>query len=155
MKEWFLSRTPRERVILAVGAAIAVVIIAWQFVWSPLSNGVERLDATVAAQTRLLIDAQNAASIAPREAARPRSEQSLFVVVDRTARTHGIADTFTQTSQDGATGLTVRFTAAPFDALLGWLVTLESEHGVAVDQASFNATQQPGLVSGQVVLRRF
>src|SRR5690606_39656385 len=107
------------------------------------------------AQTRLLIDAQNAASIAPRDAGRPRTEQSLYVIADRTARSHGVADAFAQTTQDGATGLIVRFRAAPFDALLGWLVTLEREHAVAVESAQFNATQQAGLVSGQVVLRRY
>lgn len=155
MKEWFLSRTPRERLILVAGGAVAVVIIAWQLVWSPLSSGVERLGSTVDAQTRLLIDAQNAASIAPRDAGRPRTEQSLYVIADRTARAHSVVDAFTQTTQDGATGLTVQFRAAPFDALIGWLVTLESEHAVSVESATFNATQQPGLVSGQVVLRRY
>lgn len=154
MKEWFLSRTPRERVILAAGGAVGVVLIAWQLVWSPLSNGVERLGSQVDAQTRLLIDAQNAATIAPRDAGRPRTEQSLYVIADRTARSHGVADTFSQTTQQGATGLTVNFTAAPFDALLAWIVTLESEHAVTVESATFNATRQPGLVTGQVVLRR-
>jgi len=154
MKEWFLSREPRERLILAVGAVLAVVIIGWQFVWVPLSSGVERLDSTVDAQTRLLVDAQNAAAVAPRDASRPRNEESLYVVVDRTTRAHGVAQTVTRTTQDGATGLTITFTGAPFDALIDWLVTLDGEHGVAVETAQFNATQQAGLVNGQVQLRR-
>lgn len=155
MKEWFLSREPRERLVLAVGGALAVVIIGWQFAWAPLAGSVERLDAAVAAQTRLLVDAQNAAAITPRDASRPRTDESLFVVAERTARTHGVADALTRTTQDGATGLTVNFRAAPFDALIGWLVTLDAEHGVAVESAQFNATQQPGLVNGQVLLRRY
>lgn len=155
MKEWFLSREPRERIILAVGAAIAVIVIAWRLVWVPLANGVERLDASVESQSRLLVDAQSAAAIPTSDASRPRAAQSLYVVVDRTARSHGVFESLTQTRQDGTTGLSVEFRAAPFDALLAWLVTLENEHGITVQTARVNRAQQVGLVNGQVLLTQY
>lgn len=153
MKEWFESREPRERLILAVGAAVVVVLVAWKLVWSPLSNGVERLDSSVESQSRLLVDAQTAAALAPRAAASSsRSTQSLRVVVDSTARSHGIP--LAQIRETGTTELTARFQRSAFDALLGWLVTLESEHGIVVQTATITGSQEPGLVTGQVLLIR-
>lgn len=154
MKDWFLSREPRERLILALGAVAAVVIIAWRFVLLPLATGIERLDSEVDAQSRLLVDAQNAAVIVPGDTSRAATEQSLYVVVDRTARSHGVAEALTQTRQDGTTGLGVSFQAASFDSMIAWLATLESEHGIGVESASFTASREPGLVNGNLVLRR-
>lgn len=155
MKEWFLSREPRERVILAVAAAIAVVLIGWRFVLLPLSNGVERLDSAVDAQSRLLVDAQSAAAVAPADAPLPQAEQTLVVLVERTARAHGVWSAMSRTRPDGDTGIDVGFQAAAFDALLAWLVTLESEHGVSVESATITAANEPGVVRGQVFLRRY
>ena len=154
MKEWFLSREPRERLILAVGAAAAVMIIGWGFVWSPLTAGVARLDSRVETRSQLLVDAQNAAAIVPDAAARPRAQQSLLVLIDGTARNHGVAQALTRRQPNGANEIDVTVQAAPFDALVGWLATLESEHVVSVASATIRATQEPGVVSGRVVLRR-
>lgn len=155
MKEWFLSREPRERLILAVGAALAIVIIGWRFVWSPLANGVERLDSAVDTQSRLLVDAVSAAAVAPTDAPRPQAQESLLVLVERTARTHSVWDAVSRARPDGATGMDVTFQAARFDALLGWLLTLESEHGVSVETATIRDAGAAGTVNGQVLLRRY
>jgi type II secretory pathway component PulM len=154
MKEWFLRREPRERLILAIGAAAAVVIIGWRLVWSPLAAGVERLDSRVETRGQLLVDAHSAAAIEPDAASRPRAEQSLLVLVDSTARNHGVAQALTRRNPNGANEIDVTVQAAPFDALIGWLATLEGEHIVSVESASIRATQEPGVVSGRVVLRR-
>lgn len=154
MKEWFLSREPRERLILAVGAVVVVTLVGWLLVWKPLSDGVESLSSTVDRQSLLLVDAQRAAAVDLDDPSRARSEQSLLVLVDRTAEAHGIG--FTRTRPDGATGIDVSFQSAAFDALLDWLVTLETEHGVSVESAqSIRAAREPGLVDGQLVLRRY
>lgn len=155
MKDWFMSREPRERLTLAAGAAIAIVIVAWYLVWMPLTTGVDNLDATVDARSRLLVDAQSAAALALVSDPRAPSDQSLYVVVDRTARAHGVAQALTRTRQDGATGIGITFQAAPFDAVLSWLVALERDHGVGVESASFSSSREPGLVSGQVLLRQY
>jgi type II secretory pathway component PulM len=39
MREWFSNLAPRERVIVLVGAAAAVLIIVWGLIWKPLNDG--------------------------------------------------------------------------------------------------------------------
>ena len=155
MKEWFWSREPRERVILGAGAVVAALIVAWGFVWKPLMDGTAELRDSVAQKNQLLIDLRQAAVIAPAAGGgAPGAAQSLLVLVDSTAQSHGLAGALTRTRQDGPDGVNVTFQNASFDALMSWLVTLHSEHRVGVESATVTRTQQPGLVNGQIFLRR-
>jgi type II secretory pathway component PulM len=50
--------------------------------------------------------------------------------------------------------LQVTFGNVSFDALVAWLVALETQNSISVESASFTGTRQPGLVNGQLLLRR-
>lgn len=157
MKEWFWSREPRERVVLAVGAVAAAIIVFWSLLWVPLARGAAELRSSVAQKSQLLIDLERVAAVAPSDAdARPAqgATQSMIALVDSTSKQHGLAGALTRTRQDGEDGINVTFQDAPFDTLLGWIVALRSDYGVGVESASFNGSRSPGLVNGQVLLRR-
>lgn len=157
MKEWFMSREPRERAILAGGAVIAAVIIFWSYVWTPLKDGSAELRQSVTQKNALLVDLQRAAALGPvSNGARAPSAgaQSLVVLIDRTAQSPGLAGTLTRTRPEGADAISVTFRDSSFDALVAWLVTLQSTHGLTVESATVNGTRAPGLVSGQLLLRR-
>ncbi|HEU4617173.1 MAG TPA: type II secretion system protein M [Gammaproteobacteria bacterium] len=157
MKEWFLSREPRERIMLGAGAVLAAVIVFYGALWLPLAQGTAQLGTNVEQKSRLLVDLERAAALGPsaaRAAPSPAAAQSMVGLVDSTARQHDLAKAFTRTRQDGPDGISVTFQDAPFDALLGWIVALQTGYGVGVESASFNGARTPGLVSGQVLLRR-
>jgi len=156
MKDWFLSRAPRERVVLAAGAVIAAALILWRFVWMPLSSGAAELRAEIDEKTRFQVDLLRAAAIAPREeSTRARSTQSLLVLVNQMVQGHGLGSAVTRTRLEGSDGVSVTLQNAPFNAVLSWLVALETEHGVSVEGASITGARQPGLVNGQIQLRRY
>jgi general secretion pathway protein M len=157
MREWFMSREPRERVVLGLGVLAAAVIVFWGLVWLPLARSSTALRASVAQKSRLLVDLERAAALAPSGAGASTAQgagQSMVGLVDSTSKQHGVARAFTRTRLDGADGINVTFQDASFDALLGWIVALRSSYGVDVESASFNGARTPGLVSGQVLLRR-
>ncbi|MBN1237163.1 MAG: type II secretion system protein M [Gammaproteobacteria bacterium] len=157
MKEWFLSREPRERVVLAAGAALAAVIVFWAFVWTPMRDGSTELRERVSQKTQLLVDLQRASALAPVEGDRPAPSagtQSLVVLIDRTAQSHGVAGALTRTRPEGADAINVTVRDAAFDELVGWLVTLQTAHALTVESATFNGSRAPGLVNGQLLLRR-
>ena len=156
MKEWFMSREPRERIVLASGAVIAAIIIFWSFVWTPLRDGSAELSSSVAQKTQLLVDLQRAAALAPVEGGRQvtQTTQSLVVLIDRTAQAHNLAGAVTRTRPEGSDAISVTVREAPFDDLIEWLVTLQSMHGLAAESVSFNGARTPGLVTGQLLLRR-
>lgn len=152
---WFRQLAFREQLIVGAGALVAVVIIGWGFVWSPLANGAAELDVAVSEKSRLLVDLRRASSLtasAATGAAGVAPTSSLIVLVDETARPFDLA--FTRTSPDGTNAIMITFRDAAFDRLIGWLTQLEQEYGVVIETFSASPTGQPGIVSGTLRLLR-
>ena len=156
MKTWFDSLEQRDRMVLAAGAVLVVLIVAWAFIWTPLRSGAAELDDAVAEKHQLLATLLRAQALSgPAQAgAGAAATQSLVVLVDQTHRAHGLTGTLTRNQPDGTDGIRVTFQAASFDALVNWLVALQRSYGVAVESANFNGTRQVGLVGATFVLRR-
>ena len=157
MIERWQQLAPRERMILGFGALLAVLIVGWGFVWTPLANNTATLTDTVSEKARLLVDLRRAAGLTATSAgpaAVSSRTSSLIVLVDETSRPFNLSQTFPRTSPDGQDAIMVSFRDAPFDSLVAWLVELEETHAVLVETFSSSPTGQPGVVSGQVRLRR-
>jgi general secretion pathway protein M len=149
---WFRSLSPRDQRVVLIGmpAAAAVLLVG---ILLPFDRRVARLEERVQVRQADLAWLQ---SIAPRlgalrSTARTGSPESLVVLVDRVARTTGIARSLTsQSNGDGA--LSVRVEQVAFDTLLSWTGELVQRHGVRVISASIDAGNNPGLVSASFVL---
>ena len=83
---------------------------------------------------------------------RQGAEQTLVVIVDNTARNHGLD--LPRTRANGPSGVDVTLQRASFDSLVAWLLVLHATYGVDVETASFSTGRAPGLVNGQLSLRR-
>jgi general secretion pathway protein M len=156
VKDWFNGLQPRERLILGVGGAVAAIVVVWGLIWTPMRSSTVDLRDTVAEKTRLLTDLQRAAQLQPGVSGGTpsRGNQSLVVLVDSTGRSFGLAGAFTRTRPDGQDAISVTFAGAPFDALISWLIDLEQTYGIVVDSASMTGSGEPGLINGQLFLRR-
>ena len=156
MKTWFDSLAQRDRMVLAAGAVLVVLIVAWAFIWTPLRSGAAELDDAVAEKHQLLATLLRAQALSgpAQSGAGAAATQSLVVLVDQTHRAHGLTGTLTRNQPDGTDGIRVTFQAASFDSLVNWLVALQRSYGVAVESANFSGTRQTGLVGATFVLRR-
>ena len=154
MKSWFFGLQPRERWMVAVGAAAAVIIILWGFVLRPLSAEAARLRASVDAKQQLLIDVARIEGEQPTfvDSNRQGMGDTLAVIVEKTAISHGLGRPATRAN--GPSGVDVTIRSASFDSLAAWLVVLHGTYGVDVETASFTSAREPGLVNGQLLLRR-
>lgn len=153
MKAWFFGLQPRERWILAVGAAAAGVIVLW---WLMLQLATETAlsRASVESKQRLLIEVAQVEGAQPGGVARSRqgTEQTLVLIVSNTAASYGLGQP--RTRQNGPSGIDVTLQGVSFDALAAWLVALHDTYGIDVETASFTNARQPGLVNGQLSLHR-
>ncbi|HEY7672785.1 MAG TPA: type II secretion system protein M [Gammaproteobacteria bacterium] len=158
MRQWWLDRNPRERLILMGGAAAAVLIIAITFIWLPLQRGTTELRGAVAEKTRVLADLRRAQALGTgvdNRGAPPSATQSLIGLIANTGQSHELV--FTRTAPDttgGTDAIRVSFESVKFDDLVEWLTQLERDYGVTVDSFSVNGAPSPGLVTGQTFLRR-
>jgi type II secretory pathway component PulM len=153
IRDWFENRPPHERAIL-VGVAVAVLLaVLWLGALRPLQSGSAVLRESVAAKQRLLA---NLSQIGGQDTApggtTPGGDQTLLRLVKNSAVEHGVETT--RERADGPNGLQVTFGNASFDTLVEWIVALETQNAVIVESASFTVTRQPGIVNGQLLLRR-
>jgi general secretion pathway protein M len=153
LKTWYFGLQERERWIVSIGVLAAIVIIVW---WSMtrLGSEMQTLRTAVDTKQRLLIDvARVEATQAPGVARNPETNnQPLYLVVDSSAPAYGLQQPRTRTN--GPNGVDVTVQNASFDAVAAWLVTLHNTYGVDVETASFSPARAPGLVNGNLLLRR-
>jgi general secretion pathway protein M len=154
MKAWFFGLQPRERMIVAVGASAAVAIVLWGFLVRPLLDETAALRTSVETKQRLAVDVARIEGTQPSNVAANRqgAEQTLSVIVINTASTYGLGQP--RTRNDGPNAIDVTLQSVSFDSITAWLVTLHDTYGVDVQSASFSPAREPGIVNGQVSLRR-
>lgn len=148
---WYGSLAPREQQIVLYGGIVAAVLL--------LIGGTWQLHASASAAAARLegkrTDLAWMQAVAPRLQAMPavRSDESLPLLVDRTARDAGLAQALSGADPAGNGGLRVRFEGASFDALVIWLSRIQQERGLVVEAASIDGTETEGLVNANLVLR--
>jgi type II secretory pathway component PulM len=142
--QWYRSLSEREQRTILYGGILAVALLLIGGLWGLQS-------ATSSAATRVASKRADLAwmqAVAPRLRSMPaaRPDESLALLVDRTAKDSG-AD------PAGNGGLRVRLEGAPFDAVVIWLGRVQQERGLVVESASFDGTATEGLVNANLVLR--
>jgi general secretion pathway protein M len=146
------SMSERERRMVMIGAVALVLILLFGVVL-PLDRSVAKANQRVAQKTT---DLAWMRSVAPELAAAgpalPASQESLLVIVDRTAREASLGTSLAGSEPSGNGGLQVRLEKAPFDTLVAWLARLSDQNGVQVDSATIDNAGKPGIVNAAVVL---
>lgn len=130
MKDWFLGLEPRERILVAGGAVVLVLLMLYLLILEPVSSGYTALREGVAQQKKTLVWMQQAAQqvqalkrSAP-GAARGLGGRSLLAVVDQSARSAGLGDSIKRIEPDGAKGVKVWLEGVVFDSMILWLGNL-------------------------------
>jgi type II secretory pathway component PulM len=144
----------RERRIVLAGAALAIVLLVLAAVL-PLQRGVEASSQRVLRKQADLGWMQQMAptlAAAPQDA--PATQESLIVLVDRSARDAGLGQALTGSAPSGDGALRTQFEKADFNQLVEWIAQLAQQYGVQAESASFDAVADaPGTVNAVVTLR--
>jgi general secretion pathway protein M len=153
LQTYLRGLSARERRILLAGGVLAVVLLITAIVL-PLQRSVSATEARVQKKRDDLVWLR---SVAPelgnlQNAHPPSLNESLVVLVDRTARESGFARSLAGSQPSGDGGLNVRFDKLPFDTLISWLSQLRSQYGVRVDSATVDSTNEVGTVTATLVL---
>jgi type II secretory pathway component PulM len=144
----------RERRLVMMGAVLGVLVLLFGILL-PIDHNVSRAHARIGQKQ---MDLAWMRSVAPELAALPQAhspvgQESLIVIVDRSARESGLGSALAGSEPSTAGGLQVRMEKAPFDALVGWLARLAQQNGLRVDGATIDNAGAPGMVNAAIVLR--
>lgn len=155
IRQWLEGLAPRERNLVYVAGSLLVVAVIYFAVVLPVTSAARHREARIAQKTSDLAWMRQVAPQVMAAAAAGSgapSNESLVVLVDRTARESGIGASIRDQSPAGQNGLQLRLEGAPFDALVAWLSNLQQQHGVRVDAAIIGAASAPGLVNASLTL---
>jgi general secretion pathway protein M len=159
LKDWYYGLKPRERMMIVAGAILVALIAIYILALSPFYKNVATLQSSAEEKAADLAWMRSVASeVQALSANQPMvaapTEESLVVLVDRTAREAGLSSALTGQTPNGETGIRVRLESAGFDMAMMWLANLELSHAVAIESATFDRTSTPGLVNVSLVLNR-
>ena len=153
---WYGRLAGREQRVVAYGA-IAAGILALLAVVLPLHSKLAATQKRVATKQGDLVWMQAVApavaAAGPLPATVAGPQESLVVMVDRTARESGLAQSLTGSQPSGDGGLRVQLEKAAFNSLVTWLARMDEQNGVQVESATVDAAGEPGTVNAAVVLR--
>lgn len=159
LKVWYYGLQPRERLIIVGGAILVLLTALYLFALAPFYAAVNAREESVAAKRADLawmrsVAGEMQALAANQPMIATPTNESLVVLVDRTAREAGLSSALTGQTPNGETGIRVRLESAAFDMAMMWLGNLELSHSVAIESATFDRTATPGQVNVNLVLNR-
>jgi len=158
MKDWFLSLTQRERIMVQIAASAVVIFMFYLIVLDPISTNYTNNKKNVAEATQTLewmysaereVKQLRGGRLLPDQ---PQGKQFILSMVDRSVRKAGLAGVMKRVQPEGDSGVRVWFEDAAFDELIKWLATIESKHGLLVNEINFEKTESTGLVNVRVFL---
>lgn len=160
VKEWYAGLGARDQRVLLIGVALALVLLVYGALWSPLVAAVEAKRAHVAEQEQALSWMQTAAGEVQRlrqagggQPGAASSGVSLMSLVDRTAKAGRLGGAVRRVKPEGENLVQIWFEQAPFDDLMPWLESLRRDHRIAIDSAVIERLEIPGLVNARLVLK--
>lgn len=158
MKAWFLGLAPRERLIVAGGAAILLVLVLWLAVWEPLVQRTAQLEQSVAVQEETLAWMRQAAGEIEQlrrsggPAAAGLQGRSLLAAVDQATRAAGLNSGLKRIEPEGQNRVRVQFEGVAFDDFMRWLNGLQGQYGVFTQSITVEREEAPGRVNIRLTL---
>ena len=141
------SLSLRERVLLIGGGLLVTGLMAWQFAWQPIQAERAALEVEI---ERYLMLAQVADEIGPAgTTAQDGTSLPLAQRITRSAQGAGVP--IARLDPSGAR-LRVAVEQVGFDALLGWLQTLEQDEAARAVTLEVERLTEPGVVTARLTL---
>jgi len=158
MMNYLKQLNERERLLLLIAGPLLVILVLYGLVWRPISGHVDMLQQRVIGQRDTLqymhTAAQRVKELRQQQSSvnRGGNNQSLLALVDRTVKQAGLTRELKRVEPDGSNKVKVRLEGAGFDAMIGWLESLQLRYGVRIDNISVDAQDSPGSVNVRLTL---
>lgn len=152
--QFWRSRAPRERVVLAGGSALLVLALGYAYGWLPIQRDAAQLRKALpqlrVQAEQLRQDAQEVARLRGRPAVAQTG--SLAAAIEQRATAAGLREAFEAITPLDAGRVRVVLPEVAFDAWIGWLGELQASHGARVESARIEAGAEQGMVRVEAVL---
>jgi len=151
--QWYVTKSPTDRLIIKILAALIAATIIYTVVWKPLSDYSQDQQAryvTELALSEWIVLNQEALRQSARQPVRGNSSPALIPSITNAANQNQLKLDRLQPDSDG--GVSISLQEQQFDQVLKWLSLLETRQGLSVERLSIDRGDKRSKVSGQVKL---
>ncbi len=150
-----LRNLPQRERWMVIGVAAGLLLLLYLSVWLPWQSQIKKLRASVPQEkvqlAQMRVQAMEISQL--RASGRvPVSGGNLLANLEQSATANGIRGRITRMEPDGSNGARLSLDGVHFNALITWLASLQSQGGVRIEKATFEA-QAVGTVNARLVLR--
>jgi len=156
IRDWYSKLQVREQRIVLVGGIVVVLLLVFGGVLLPLQAAASRAERRADTRREDLEWMHRHATEGRDGAAQVHADtgEAPVVLVNRIGSESGLATAFRGTQPSGVTGVRVQLEAAPFDAMIQWLDTLEQRYGLSIETITVDRTGKTGVVNASVTLNQ-
>lgn len=132
------------------------MLVLYLSLWLPMQSELSRLRLSVPqGKTQLAQMRVQAMEINQLRASGrvPVSGGNLLASLEQSATANGIRGRIVRMEPDGTNGARLALDGVHFNALIGWLANLQTQGGVRIEKATFDAQPAAGTVNARLVLR--
>ena len=144
--DWLMERTPRERWLLGMGAAMVLVWVAITLIWQPVQSRRQDARQQIAFYDRALAALQS--SDAP---AAPVDARALNAIVTEAAARF---DLTIRRLEPAGERIRVTLDDAAFQTLVLWLEAMDRDSGLRATELDLSRRPAPGTVNAIMVLEQ-
>jgi type II secretory pathway component PulM len=145
----------RDRLVI-VGAGVGLLLVLYLSLWLPMQRELSRLRVSVPKEKVELAQMHvQAIEINQLRASGrvPSVGGNLLVNLEQSATANGIRPRIVRMEPEGTGGARLSLEGVHFNALIGWLSNLQTQGGVRIEKATFEAQAAAGTVNARIVLR--
>jgi type II secretory pathway component PulM len=159
MRAWWDGLRNRERLMVAIGGGLLVLLMLYLLGLEPAVMALEGTRDRVEEQKELhfwMRDSQVRikALEANQRSAPVRDNRSLFTVIDQEVRRHNLGTDLTSLEPSGTDQVSLGFDAVSFDQLVYWLDQMETQGIALIDSLAITRGDELGKVEARLTLRR-
>jgi type II secretory pathway component PulM len=156
MGHWWQLRSRGERALLAAGATLLCLALAWLFIWQPLELDNERLTRQLAADRATLAQAHREAdAIAGLARSAPAvATTDPRAALDAVLAQQGLKSAATSIERTDNDRIRMTFDSIGFDALTAFLDALQRSAQLRAVELVATARVEPGQVRADLTLAR-
>jgi type II secretory pathway component PulM len=151
-----LRNLPQRERWMVIGVAVGAVVLLYLSLWLPWQSEINKLRTAVPQEkiqlAQMRVQAMEISQL--RASGRiPASGGNLLANLEQSATANGIRGRITRMEPDGTNGARLSLDGVHFNALITWLASLQSQGGVRIEKATFEAQATAGTVNARLVLR--
>jgi type II secretory pathway component PulM len=151
-----LRNLPQRERWMVIGVAVGAVILLYLSLWLPWQAEIRKMRTTVPQEkiqlAQMRVQAMEISQL--RASGRmPSTGGNLLANLEQSATANGIRGRITRMEPDGTNGARLSLDGVHFNALITWLSSLQTQSGVHIEKATFEAQAAPGTVNARLVLR--